>query len=76
MASRCFRHWAVGVGLWAAGAEAIEINDRVRVIAQTSFEDDDGGIRVDLIDRRRLAYVGRTDEVGADQRADRVAIPA
>jgi uncharacterized protein YlxW (UPF0749 family) len=30
-----------------AGVEAIEINDRVRVIAQTSFEDDAGGVRVD-----------------------------
>lgn len=30
-----------------AGVEAIEINDRVRVIAQTSFEDDPDGIRVD-----------------------------
>lgn len=30
-----------------AGVEAIEINDRVRVIAQTSFEDDPGGVRVD-----------------------------
>jgi len=30
-----------------AGVEAIEINDRVRVIAQTSFEDDDDGVRVD-----------------------------
>jgi uncharacterized protein YlxW (UPF0749 family) len=30
-----------------AGVEAIEINNRVRVIAQTSFEDDDGGIRAD-----------------------------
>lgn len=30
-----------------AGVEAIEINDRVRVIAQTSFEDDPAGIRVD-----------------------------
>ena len=30
-----------------AGVEAIEINDRVRVVAQTSFEDDDEGIRVD-----------------------------
>jgi uncharacterized protein YlxW (UPF0749 family) len=30
-----------------AGVEAIEINDRVRVIAQTSFEDEDGGVRVD-----------------------------
>ncbi len=30
-----------------AGVEAIEINDRVRVIAQTSFEDDPEGIRVD-----------------------------
>lgn len=30
-----------------AGAEAIEINDRVRVIAQTWFEDDPEGIRVD-----------------------------
>lgn len=30
-----------------AGAEAIEINDRVRVVAQTSFEEDDDGILVD-----------------------------
>jgi uncharacterized protein YlxW (UPF0749 family) len=30
-----------------AGVEAIEINDRVRVVAQTSFEDDPGGVRVD-----------------------------
>lgn len=30
-----------------AGVEAIEINDRVRVIAQTAFENDPGGIRVD-----------------------------
>ena len=28
-----------------AGVEAIEINDRVRVIAQTSFEDDPEGMR-------------------------------
>ena len=30
-----------------AGVEAIEINDRVRVVAQTSFEDDPDGVRVD-----------------------------
>lgn len=30
-----------------AGVEAMEINDRVRVIAQTSFEPDEAGIRVD-----------------------------
>ena len=30
-----------------AGVEAIEINDQVRVIAQTSFENDPGGLRVD-----------------------------
>ncbi len=30
-----------------AGVEAIEINDRVRVVAQTSFEDAPGGISVD-----------------------------
>lgn len=30
-----------------AGAEAMEINDSVRVVAQTSFETVDGGIRVD-----------------------------
>ncbi len=30
-----------------AGVEAVEINDRVRVVAQTAFEDDDNGIRVD-----------------------------
>jgi uncharacterized protein YlxW (UPF0749 family) len=30
-----------------AGVEAIEINDKVRVIAQTSFEDDSDGVRVD-----------------------------
>jgi uncharacterized protein YlxW (UPF0749 family) len=30
-----------------AGVEALEVNDRVRVVAQTSFEDDPQGIRVD-----------------------------
>jgi uncharacterized protein YlxW (UPF0749 family) len=30
-----------------AGVEAVEINDRVRVIAQTSFEEDPDGLRVD-----------------------------
>jgi uncharacterized protein YlxW (UPF0749 family) len=30
-----------------AGVEVLEINDRVRVVAQTSFEDDPGGLRVD-----------------------------
>lgn len=30
-----------------AGVEALEFNDRVRVIAQTSFEDVPGGVRVD-----------------------------
>jgi uncharacterized protein YlxW (UPF0749 family) len=30
-----------------AGVEAIEINDRVRVVAQTAFEDDPEGIEVD-----------------------------
>ena len=30
-----------------AGVEAIEINDRVRVVAQTSFDDDPQGVRVD-----------------------------
>ncbi len=30
-----------------AGVEAIEINDQVRVIAQTSFEDVEGGVSVD-----------------------------
>lgn len=30
-----------------AGVEALEINDKVRVIAQTSFEDDPDGVRVD-----------------------------
>jgi uncharacterized protein YlxW (UPF0749 family) len=30
-----------------AGVEAIEMNDRVRVVAQTSFEDDPDGVRVD-----------------------------
>jgi uncharacterized protein YlxW (UPF0749 family) len=30
-----------------AGVEAIELNDRVRVIAQTAFEDDPDGLRVD-----------------------------
>ncbi len=30
-----------------AGVEAIEINERVRVIAQTSFEEDPEGVRVD-----------------------------
>ena len=39
-----------------AGVEAIEINDRVRVIAQTSFEDDPQGIRVDGV-ALRAPYV-------------------
>jgi uncharacterized protein YlxW (UPF0749 family) len=30
-----------------AGAEAMEINDQVRVVAQTSFENADGGVSVD-----------------------------
>lgn len=30
-----------------AGVEAVELNDRVRVVAQTSFEDAPGGIKVD-----------------------------
>lgn len=30
-----------------AGVEAIEFNDRVRVVAQTAFEDDPDGVRVD-----------------------------
>jgi uncharacterized protein YlxW (UPF0749 family) len=30
-----------------AGVEAVEINDKVRVIAQTSFEEDPDGVRVD-----------------------------
>jgi uncharacterized protein YlxW (UPF0749 family) len=30
-----------------AGVEAVEINDKVRVIAQTSFEEDPEGVRVD-----------------------------
>ena len=33
--------------LRAAGAEAMEFNDEVRVVAQTSFADGDGGILVD-----------------------------
>ena len=54
--------------LRTAGAEAIEINGEVRVVAQTSFEDADGGILVDgqLVDRavrhrrdRRPEHPGR-----------------
>ncbi|MDP9444896.1 MAG: DUF881 domain-containing protein [Actinomycetota bacterium] len=30
-----------------AGAEAIELNDRVRVVAQTAFRDVPGGVHVD-----------------------------
>jgi uncharacterized protein YlxW (UPF0749 family) len=33
--------------LRTAGAEAIQVNEKVRVVAQTSFEDAEGGIRVD-----------------------------
>ena len=33
--------------LRTAGAEAMQINDEVRVVAQTSFEDEVGGISVD-----------------------------
>ncbi|MEO5653940.1 MAG: DUF881 domain-containing protein [Marmoricola sp.] len=39
-----------------AGVEAIEINDRVRVVAQTSFEDAPEGIRVDGV-ALRAPYV-------------------
>ena len=35
-----------------AGVEAMEFNDRVRVIAQTSFENDGGGVRVDGVPLR------------------------
>jgi uncharacterized protein YlxW (UPF0749 family) len=34
-------------GLRDAGAEAMQVNDAVRIVAQTSFEDADGGIAVD-----------------------------
>lgn len=39
-----------------AGVEAVEINDRVRVVAQTYFENDSGGVRVDGV-RLRSPYV-------------------
>jgi len=45
-----------------AGAEAIEINDRVRVVAQTSFEDDPNGIVVDGV-LLKAPYV--IDAIGA-----------
>ena len=56
-----------------AGVEAIEINDRVRVIAQTSFEDVSGGVRVDGV-VLKPPYV--IDAIGSPEHARRrAAVP-
>ncbi|MCW2759108.1 MAG: hypothetical protein JWO46_2854 [Nocardioidaceae bacterium] len=47
--------------LRAAGAEAMEFNDSVRVVAQTSFEDADGGL---LVDGQRVTAPYVIDVIG------------
>ena len=47
--------------LRAAGAEAIEFNDEVRVVAQTSFEDAERGV---VVDGRRIAAPYVIDVIG------------
>ncbi len=47
--------------LRAAGAEAIEFNDEVRVVAQTSFEDADRGV---VVDGQRIAAPYVIDVIG------------
>lgn len=47
--------------LRAAGAEAIEINDSARVVAQTSFEDADRGV---VVDGKRIAAPYVIDVIG------------
>lgn len=47
--------------LRSAGAEAIEINDTVRVVAQTSFDQDDKGL---LVDGKRLTAPYVIDAIG------------
>jgi len=50
-----------------AGVEAIEINDRVRVIAQTSFEEDPEGVRVDGVVLKPpyvIDAIGNADTLG------------
>lgn len=47
--------------LRAAGAEAIEFNDSVRVVAQTSFEDADRGV---VVDGKRIAAPYAIDVIG------------
>ena len=59
--------------LRSAGAEAMQINDEVRVVAQTSFEDGNGGILVDgrLLERA----VHRRRDRSARQPGRRAAVP-
>ncbi len=47
--------------LRAAGAEAIEFNDEVRVVAQTSFEDTERGV---VVDGRRISAPYVIDVIG------------
>ena len=47
--------------LRAAGAEAIEFNDDVRVVAQTSFEDAERGV---VVDGRRISAPYVIDVIG------------
>jgi uncharacterized protein YlxW (UPF0749 family) len=48
--------------LRAAGAEAIEFNDEVRVVAQTSFEDAERGV---VVDGRRISAPYVIDVIGS-----------
>ena len=50
--------------LRSAGAEAIQINGEVRVVASTSFQDVDGGV---LVDGRILAAPYVVDAIGGPE---------
>lgn len=50
--------------LRSAGAEAIQINGEVRVVASTSFQDADGGV---LVDGRRLTAPYVVDVIGGPE---------
>ena len=55
--------------LRAGGAEAMEINDTVRVVAQTSFETDDGDL---LVDGQRVAAPYVLDVIGSPSTLSKV----
>ena len=59
--------------LRTAGAEAMQINDEVRVVAQTSFEDGTGGL---LVDGRLLEAPFTIDVIGTpDNLVDALRFP-